>query len=606
MNTEEEAKAYEMALEAARKELGVDREECEVVQQVLCNIFPELAESENEMIRKWILEKVQGYASSGIPCSDEIKMADKAIDYLEKQKEKEKYDRMQPVYDNLDSFESALAKAWKAYNDSGSRTVDGCEDDYVECAHAKGFREGYLFGLEKQKEQKWSPSEGEMGVLYKLCYLSNQITDEDDTELTRLYQDLKREYFNGHSFENMFPSEKQKEHQSCPDAPKEKSVGGNFYSSDKDKNLDEIAQDYVDGVKEYNPEPTWDLMQTAVCYGYHLSEEQFEKNRLANCDAVSKEECDRETDFAMEIIEKEHRHPTFNDAINYGMRLQKQKEQKHPNGCFTCDEYKKGYEEGRRNGFTAGYNKAMKEVEQKEQKPLTTEETELNSIAFLEQVGYTCIPPRKEQKPAQTAEEKEYVRTLKGLISDFIRDCGGCTIDTEYYQKICNWLDGRHIEQKQVEKQDYSGLNDLERAILRGFLLAGVENVPVTIIKETAKECLAQMNPAEWSEDIIRKAVKEVGLTQHQIDWFKANVFPPKQELSDEDDWKRKELIQYLEEKGDYRTVWMTWLKSLRPSWKPSEEQKEALEYVIRDYREDCCNATANYLQEVLDHLKNM
>ena len=65
--------------------------------------------------------------------------------------------------------------------------------------------------LEKQKEVKWSPSECEMGVLYKLCYVSNQITDEDDTELTRLYQDLKREYFNGHSFENMFPKEKQKE-----------------------------------------------------------------------------------------------------------------------------------------------------------------------------------------------------------------------------------------------------------------------------------------------------------------------------------------------------------------------------------------------------------
>jgi hypothetical protein len=47
----------------------------------------------------------------------------------------------------------------------------------------------------------------------------------------------------------------------------------------------------------------------------------------------------------------------------------KQKEQKHPNGCFTCDEYKKGYETGRLNGFTAGYNKAMKEVDQQEQKP---------------------------------------------------------------------------------------------------------------------------------------------------------------------------------------------------------------------------------------------
>ena len=72
-------------------------------------------------------------------------------------------------------------------------------------------KQGMLSWLEKQKEQKWSPSEGEMGVLYKLCYISNQITDEDDTELTRLYQDLKREYFNGHSFENMFLNKKQKE-----------------------------------------------------------------------------------------------------------------------------------------------------------------------------------------------------------------------------------------------------------------------------------------------------------------------------------------------------------------------------------------------------------
>ena len=56
-------------------------------------------------------------------------------------------------------------------------------------------------------------------------------------------------------------------------------------------------------------------------------------------------------------------------------------------------------------------------------------------------------------------------------------------------------------EPKPVEKQDYSGLNDLERAIHRGFLCAGVENVPVTIIKETAQECLARMKPAEWSEE---------------------------------------------------------------------------------------------------------
>jgi len=48
MTNDEKAKAYEMALEAARKELGVDRKEWEVVKRVLHNIFPELREIEDE------------------------------------------------------------------------------------------------------------------------------------------------------------------------------------------------------------------------------------------------------------------------------------------------------------------------------------------------------------------------------------------------------------------------------------------------------------------------------------------------------------------------------------------------------------------------------
>ena len=58
---------------------------------------------------------------------------------------------------------------------------------------------------------------------------------------------------------------------------------------------------------------------------------------------------------------------------------------------------------------------------------------------------------------------------------------------------------GQHIE-----KQDYSGLNDFERAIYRGFLCAGVVNVPVNIIKETAQDCLAHL-PVEWSEDFDKE-----------------------------------------------------------------------------------------------------
>lgn len=54
--------------------------------------------------------------------------------------------------------------------------------------------------------------------------------------------------------------------------------------------------------------------------------EQFEKNRLAACDAQTKEEAEREMDFVEKMIKEEHRQPTYSDAIEYGIRLQKEKE----------------------------------------------------------------------------------------------------------------------------------------------------------------------------------------------------------------------------------------------------------------------------------------
>lgn len=65
------------------------------------------------------------------------------------------------------------------------------------------------------------------------------------------------------------------------------------------------------------------------------------------------------------------------------------------------------------NGFLTAINGiSVKDIiayleRQKEQKPLSTKETELNSIAFLEQLGYTCVPPGAEQKPAEWSEEDE-------------------------------------------------------------------------------------------------------------------------------------------------------------------------------------------------------
>lgn len=54
------------------------------------------------------------------------------------------------------------------------------------------------------------------------------------------------------------------------------------------------------------------------------------------------------------------------------------------------------------------------------QKPLSTEETELNSVAFLEQMGYTCIPPEKDHQTKWSEEEFEIFR--KTLAKDAFLD----------------------------------------------------------------------------------------------------------------------------------------------------------------------------------------
>ena len=70
--------------------------------------------------------------------------------------------------------------------------------------------------------------------------------------------------------------------------------------------------------------------------------------------------------------------------------------------------------------------------------------------ACLNSHGAEFFEKQKEQKPVQSDDEREYVRILKSLISDFIRD-NYKTTDINFYQRIYDWLDGRHIEQKPAE-----------------------------------------------------------------------------------------------------------------------------------------------------------
>lgn len=65
-------------------------------------------------------------------------------------------------------------------------------------------------------------------------------------------------------------------------------------------------------------------MLDAIAFGRKQATREFEKNRLAACDAQTKEEAEREWNFVEEMIMKEHRQPTYSDAIEYGMKKMKQ------------------------------------------------------------------------------------------------------------------------------------------------------------------------------------------------------------------------------------------------------------------------------------------
>ena len=163
MTTEQKARAYDEALKRAKAAIDIAADK-DLVGGVVRTIFPQIRESEDDRIRKELIEFIKWSVDRHFMRQDfhQAKRPSEWIAYLEKQK----YDRMKPIYDARESFESALEKAWNDYH-NGYENVDKLEDGYVECAHAKGFREGYLFGLEKQKEQNGEDEEYTDFTIYR-------------------------------------------------------------------------------------------------------------------------------------------------------------------------------------------------------------------------------------------------------------------------------------------------------------------------------------------------------------------------------------------------------------------------------------------------------
>lgn len=80
---------------------------------------------------------------------------------------------------------------------------------------------------------------------------------------------------------------------------------------------DEVGWDSDEGARAYVAD--WFAHYFANWQKHHM-----EANRLAHCNSISKEQAELEQKFLDEHLDKYNRMPTFLDAIEYGMRLQKQ------------------------------------------------------------------------------------------------------------------------------------------------------------------------------------------------------------------------------------------------------------------------------------------
>ena len=186
LSIEEKAKAYDKALEKLRDFYrDYDIVSCLIdVKEELANIFPELKESGDEKTRKEIMDFIDTKTID----SDERR--NRWFSYLEKYK---------PI--PFTSLEDTKVKM------SLMQYISELNQDVVHLHPGIETCNEWTAWLEKQgKETSWKPSKEEMDVLYGLAYITNQYDEHKEEVITRLYQDLKREFFNGSSYENMFPN----------------------------------------------------------------------------------------------------------------------------------------------------------------------------------------------------------------------------------------------------------------------------------------------------------------------------------------------------------------------------------------------------------------
>ena len=101
-------------------------------------------------------------------------------------------------------------------------------------------------------------------------------------------------------------------------------IEGAKWQKAKDESTTEDLGEYINELSKQFPEVSFAKLSRIAVRVAKWQTEQFEKERLKHCDALTKEQAQIESDFVINHLKKNNRTPTFIDAIEYGMEYAKE------------------------------------------------------------------------------------------------------------------------------------------------------------------------------------------------------------------------------------------------------------------------------------------
>lgn len=252
------------------------------------------------------------------------------------------------------------------------------------------------------------------------------------------------------------------------------------------------------------------------------------------------------------------------------------------------------------NGDFRIYDRKLPFTHHKNIYPATKEQRDLLSQKMKE-AGYECDAEKKELKKIKqksTNWSKEDEEMIDFMI-EFIESLCWRKDLTQRKDNVLSWL--KSLKDRVQPKQEWSEEDYLH--LTNAILAAEKEWGTKSYTSKWLKSLKDRVQPKqEWNEDdeekfrdvirLVEQGAPVQSIRNHYTNWLKSlkDRVQPKQEWSEEDERHRKRIIERLEDirkskedNIDIASVILSeinWFKSLKPHWKPSEEQMKHLKSI--------------------------